>query len=213
MEEVGKQELKTGTTTVGIITKNAIVLAADRQATLGHLGYDLEAKKLYGITDKIAVTNAGSVGDSLTIIRFLRSRAKLYETERETPITPKALTTFLSNVLNSNRYFPYSVQFIIGGIAEEPQLFEITPYGGVLDRKEYATSGSGTQLALAILDQNYEKDMTEDEGVRLAVKAIVTSKKRDIYTGGRAISVMVIDSRGVRELAESEVRKFIQKKK
>jgi len=211
--EAEKQELKTGTTTVGVITKNAIVLAADKQATLGHLGYDLEAKKLYKITDKIAVTNAGSVGDSLTIIRFLRSKAKLYETERETPITPKALTTFLSNVLNSNRYFPYSVQFIIGGIDEGPGLFEITPYGGVLERNQYATSGSGTQLALATLDQNYEKDMTEDEGIGLAVKAIVTSKKRDIYTGGRAISVMVIDSRGVRELQDSEVRKFIQKKK
>ncbi len=208
--EAGSQKLKTGTTTVGIITKDAVVLAADRQATLGNLGYDLEAKKLYRITDNIAVTNAGSVGDSLTIIRFLRSRAKLYETDRETPISPRALTTFLSNVLNANRYFPYSVQFIIGGVAGKPQLFEITPYGGVLERNEYATSGSGTQLALAILDQNYKKGMLEKDGIKLAIEAVSASKKRDIYTGGRTISVMVINSKGIRELPKSEVEKHIK---
>lgn len=213
MEGIGKQELKTGTTTVGVVTKNGIVLGADTKATLGNLGYDLEAKKLYKITDKIALTNAGAVGDSLTIIRFLRSRAKLYETDRESPITPRALTTFLSNVLNANRYFPFAVQFIVGGMVEKPRLFEVTPYGGVLEREQFATSGSGTQLALSVLDQNYRKDLTEEEGIALAVKAISASKKRDIYTGGRTISIMVIDNKGVKELPESEVKKFIQKEK
>ena len=211
--DAGPQELKTGTTTVGIMTKNAVVLAADKQATLGHLGYDLEAQKVYKITDNIAVTNAGSVGDSLTIIRFLRSKAKLYETDRERKITPRALTTYLSNVLNANRYYPYSVQFIIGGIADKPQLFEITAFGGVLERREFATSGSGTTLALSILDQNYKKEMTEEEGIALAVKAVNASKKRDIYTGGKSIAVMVIDGNGVREIPMSIVEKHIKKNK
>ena len=210
--ESGTQELKTGTTTVGVITKAGIVLAADQQATLGHLGYDLEAKKLYKISGQIAATNAGSVGDSLTMVRFLRSKAKLYETDRETPITARALTTFLSNVLNSNRHYPYMVQFIIGGMTSKPQLFEITPYGGVLERNQYATSGSGTALALSVLDQQYKENMALDEGVRLAIQAITASKKRDIYTGGRSISVMVIDDKGVRELPDSEVQKHSKKK-
>jgi len=207
------KDLKTGTTTVGIITKNGVVLAADMKATMGHLSYDKEAKKIYKITNKIAVTNAGSVGDSLTVIRFLRSHAKLYETDRETEISPRALSTFISNLLNANRYFPYVVQFIVGGKIKEPQLFEITPYGGVLKRERFATSGSGTELALATLDQNYKKGMTEDEGILLAVKAIRASKKRDIYSGGRSISITVIDDRGVRELSEKEVQEFINKVK
>jgi len=209
--DAGPKELKTGTTTVGIITKNAIVLAADKQATLGNLGYDLEAQKVYKITDNVAVTNAGSVGDSLAIIRFLRSKARLYETDRERKITPRALTTYLSNVLNANRYYPYSVQFIIGGIADEPQLFEITAFGGVLERKEFATSGSGTQLALATLDQHYKKEMTEEEGIALAIKAVSASKKRDIYTGGKSIAVIIVDGNGVREIPLGLVEKHIKK--
>ncbi len=205
------EDLKTGTTTVGIITKNGVVLGADMKATLGNLSYDKEAKKIYKISERIAVTNAGSVGDSLTIIRFLRSHASLYETDRESAISPRALSTFLSNVLNANRHFPYAVQFIVGGKIDKPQLFEITPYGGVLERNKFATSGSGTQLALATLDQHYRDGMTEEEGIRLAVKAITASKKRDIYSGGRSISITVMDDRGVRELPEAKVQEFVKR--
>tara|TARA_Y100000310_G_scaffold237068_1_gene240324 strand:+ start:1724 stop:2368 length:645 start_codon:yes stop_codon:yes gene_type:complete len=208
-----EKDLKTGTTTVGLITNAGIVLAADMRASMGHLAYDEESQKLYKITNHIAVTNAGSVGDSLAIIRFLRGHAQLYEVERETKITPKALASYLANVLNANRYYPYSVQFIIGGINKKPELYELTPFGGVLERKKYAVSGSGTELAMTTLDQNYEVGITEEEGIALAIKAIEAGKKRDIYSGGKSVSVLVIDAQGARDLSESEVSKFIEKAK
>ncbi len=208
-----EKDLKTGTTTVGIVAKDAVVLAADMRASMGHIAYDEESKKLYKITDNIGVTNAGSVGDSLTIIRFLRSHAKLYEIERNTKITPKALSNYLGNILNANRYFPFSVQFIIGGINEGPELYELTPYGGILGRNTYAVSGSGTEFAMTTLDQNYRKGMTEDEAIALAVKAITAGKNRDIYSGGKSVSVMVVDSRGTRDISQTEVKKYTEQLK
>lgn len=213
---VRDDEIKTGTTTVGLIAKDAVVLAADMKATLGNLSYEKEAKKIYKITDRAALTNAGSVGDSLAIIRFLRAHAKLYETERNKYITPKAIATLLSNVLNANRLFPYIAQFIIGGVVDKPGLFEVTPYGDLIERNKFAVSGSGTQLALAILDSEYKSGMSEGEAIALAVKAISASRKRDIYTGGKSISVMVVSTKGIRELSEKEVEKYlknIEKKK
>jgi len=206
-----EQDFKTGTTTVGVIANDAVVLAADKRASMGHLAYDEESKKLYKITENIAVTNAGSVGDSLTIIRFLKSHAKLYEIERQTKITPKALASYLANVLNANRYFPFSVQFIVGGLNKEPQLFELTPFGGVLERNKYAVSGSGTELAMTTLDQNYREGMPEEEAIKLAVKAINAGKKRDLFSGGKGVSVMVIDRKGVREIDEKQVQKLSAK--
>ncbi len=206
-----QQDIKTGTTTVGIIAKDAVVLGADMRASMGHLAYDEESKKLYKITDEIAVTNAGAVGDSLTIMRFLISQARLYEIEREIKITPNAMASLLSNVLNANRYFPFAVQFVLGGVNKGPELYEVTPFGGVLKREKYAVSGSGTELALATLDQNYKKGMSEEEGIALAIKAIGAGKKRDIFSGGRSVAVMVIDKKGVRELREEEVKKFSEK--
>jgi len=201
-------KLKTGTTTVGLIVKDAVILAADMRASMGHLAYDEESQKLYKITDEIALTNAGGVGDSLTLIRFTRSQAQLYEIERETKITPNALAALLSNVLNASRYYPFSVQFLLGGINNGPELFELAPCGGVLKRDKYAASGSGTELALATLDQNYRKDMGVEEGIKAAIKAIQAGKKRDIYSGGVSISVMVIEKKGIRELTPEEVKKY-----
>lgn len=208
-----EKDLKTGTTTVGLIVKDAIVLAADMRASMGHLAYDEESQKLYKITDNIAVTNAGSVGDSLTIIRFMRSHAKLYEIERETKITPKALASYLANIMNANRYYPFSAQFIIGGINKQPELYELSPFGDILPRKKFGISGSGTELAMATLDQNYKEGMSEEEGIRLAIKATNAGRKRDIFSGGRSVSVMVIDAEGVRELSEAEIDKYTEKEK
>ncbi len=206
------RDFKTGTTTVGLIATDSVVLAADMRASFGHIAYDEESQKLYKITDRIGVTNAGSVGDSLTLVRFLRSQARLYEIERDIKITPKALVTYLSNILNANRYYPFSAQFVMGGLNNGPELFEITPYGGILKRDKFAVSGSGTEPAMTTLDQNYKKGMTEEEGIAVAIKAVNAGKTRDIYSGGKSISVMVITEKGIRDLKDSEVQKYIPKK-
>ncbi len=211
MENSSLKDFKTGTTSVGLIALDSVVLAADMRASFGHIAYDEESKKLYKITESIAVTNAGAVGDSLTLIRFLRSQARLYEIERNAKITPKAIVTYLSNILNANRHFPFASQFVLGGVNKGPELFELTPFGGVLERKKFAVSGSGTELAMTTLDQNYKKGMTEEEGIALAVKAVEAGRKRDIFSGGKSIAVMVINRKGIRELAESEVQKHIPK--
>jgi len=213
MENSAKGDFKTGTTTVGLIAGSSVVLAADMRASFGHIAYDEESKKLYKITENIAVTNAGSVGDSLAVIRFLKSQARLYEIERETRITPKAITTYLSNVLNANRYFPFSAQFVLGGINSGPELYELTPYGGVLPRDKFAVSGSGTEPAMTTLDQNYRKGMSEEEGIALAIKAVNAGRKRDVFSGGKGVAVMVINSKGIKELSETEVLKHTEKTK
>jgi len=206
------KDFKTGTTTVGLIAGNCVILAADMRASFGHIAYDEESQKLYKITDSIAVTNAGAVGDSLTLVRFLKSQARLYEIERETAITPKAIVTYLSNILNANRYYPFAAQFILGGVNDGPEIYEVTPYGGILKRDKFAVSGSGTEPAMTTLDQNYRPGLTEEEGIGLAVKAVNAGRKRDVFSGGRSVSVMVINKSGIRSLEDAEVQKYFEKK-
>lgn len=204
------QKLKTGTTTVGLIGSDCVVLAADQRASLGHIAYDEEAQKVYSITSHIGVTNAGSVGDSLTIIRYMKSHAAMYEIERNTKMTVKALSTFLSNILNANRYYPYISQFIIGGYNGKPGLFEVTPDGGMLERNKYCVSGSGTEFALATIDGSYKIGMNQDDTIALAVRAVNASRARDVMSGGKSVSVMVITKDGCRELSPSDVKKFMK---
>jgi len=202
------QILKTGTTTIGLIYDSGIVLAADKRASMGHIAYDDESEKIYKIGPHLAVTNAGSVGDSLTIIRFLKSQARLYELERNEPMTARAATTFISNILNGNRYYPYIVQLVVGGYNGKAELFDLTPDGGLLERDKYAVSGSGTEQALNTLDLGYKKGMNEKDAIALAISAISSGKRRDLYSGGIGATVFVIDKNGIREIAADKVEKI-----
>ena len=199
------QDIKTGTTTVGLIYDSGIILAADKRASMGHIAYDDESEKIYEITSNLAVTNAGNVGDSLTIIRYLKSQAKLYELERNERMTARAATTFISNILNNNRHFPFIVQLILGGYNGEPSLFDLTPYGGILERDKYAVSGSGTEQALNTLDLGYKKGMSEKDAIAIAVNAILSGKRRDLYSGGIGATVFVVDANGVRQIPKEKV--------
>ncbi len=199
---------KTGTTTVGIRTKDAIVLAADQKATMGFFAAELDSQKVYKLTDTIGLTIAGGMGDAQTLVRFLRTQAKLFEVERENAITTKALVTFIANILSANRYFPFMVQFVIGGHTGNPQLYNMDAVGSIADVDDYTVSGSGGDFAMGVLDAEYEESMKKEDAVKLAIKAIQAAKKRDVMSGGYSISVMVIDSNGVQELSKKDVEKL-----
>ena len=204
---------KTGTTTVGIIGNGFVLLAADQQATMGNVVADEDAQKIYPITDYVALTISGGVGDALAIIRFLKAQASLYEIERGTKITPRAVASLLSNVLNGNRYYPYMFMPLIGGVNNKAELYEIDPVGSVADKKRYGVTGSGSDFAISILDADYKEGMNEDEAIMLGVRAVMASKNRDIYTGGKTISVVILDKDGYRQVDPKEIEKAISKVK
>lgn len=208
-QTVTAEKIKTGTTTVGLIYKDGVVLGADQRATMGHIA-DKDMTKIYSITKNVVTTIAGTVGDSLAIIRFLRAQANLYEIERETKITPQAVASLLSNVLNGNRYYPFIFQPIIGGVNKKPELFELTPFGCMTEKKEYAVTGSGTTFAMATFDKEYKKNMSEKEAIELAVKAVRAATNRDIYSGGDSVTIVVVDKNGYREIERSEIDKIVK---
>ncbi len=191
---------KTGTTTVGIISKDSIILAADMQATMGNLQSNNDMTKLYKINDHLAVTIAGSVGDALVLVRFLKVQASLYELEHKTPMNTKACATLLSNVLNANRFYPYFTQFILAGSVGELSIYNIDIAGGVVQEKQFSYSGSGSELALSVLDNKYKKDLSTNDAIKLAKEAILAAKKRDIYTGGQGVKMFVITKDKIDEL-------------
>ncbi len=203
------EDTKTGTTTIGIIYKDGVIIAADQRATMGHIA-DKDVRKVFPITKNVAITTAGTVGDSLALIRFLKAQANLYEIERETKITPKAVASLLSNVLNGNRYYPFIFQPILAGVNNKPELFELTPYGGIMEKMNYALTGSGTTFAMTTLDREWKKGLTEKEAIDLAIRAVKSSTHRDIYSGGDSITVAVIDDKGYREIDSSEVEKIMK---
>lgn len=202
------KQRKSGTTTVGVLGKDCVVLAADMKATMGNMVADLNATKIYALNKRIAITIAGGMGDNQVLVRFLKSHAKLFEIERDTPMTPKAMVTFLSNILSQSRYYPFLVQQILGGFNSKPELFNLDAAGAIQEVYDYTATGSGSEFAMGVLDTNYKKGMKKEDCIRLVVRAVKVSKKLDIFTGGRGVKVIVIDSKGVSEIDEKELEKL-----
>ena len=202
------QTLKTGTTTVGIICKDGVVLAAEKKATMGYLVESKYAKKVYQLDDHIGLTIAGSVGDAQAFVRLMRAQFNLYKLERG-PITVKGAATIASNILQGNKWFPYFNQFIMGGMdGRGPQIYSIDMAGGYTETDKVYSTGSGSPYAYGVLEAEFKEGISTQEGVALAVKAIKSAIERDIGSGGRGFTVAVINGNGYRELSESELKQY-----
>jgi len=199
---------KTGTTTVGIVCRDGVVLASETKSTLGYLISSKTSEKIYQVDDYTAVTTAGGAGDTQALVRILRAEIKLYKLTRNTEITVKAATTLLSNILQSVRYYPYLAMLILGGADKTGyHIYSIDPVGGA-EEDNYTSTGSGSPIAYGVLEDSYKEGLTKEEGVRLAVRAIRSARERDIFSGGRDIKVAVIDKDGFRFVDQEKIKEI-----
>lgn len=209
MEQI--QQLKTGTTTVGIVCKDGVVLAAEKKATLGYLVASKDDVKIVKITPHIAMTQAGAVGDLQTLARYLKAECALYELREKRKISVNAAATLLANIMYGGRWFPYLVQIILAGYDEKgPQLFILHPDGSKLEEKKFFSTGSGSPIAFGVLEVFYKDNISIEEAKKLAVKAVKAAIERDIASGGKGIDVAVIDKDNFKMLSEEEVQKLLK---
>ncbi len=199
-----------GTTTVGIVCKDGVVLGTERRASMGNLIASKQAKKVFQIQDKIGLTMAGSVGDAQKLVRAIKAESNIYKLKREKGISVKAISTLMSNIM-SGGVLPYFVQLIIGGVddSEGPSLYVLDPGGGSLQEKMVAT-GSGSPIAYGVLEDRYEEEISVEEGKELVVRAIRQAMKRDSASGD-GIDVAKITSESFKILEENEVDKIKNK--
>jgi len=195
-------QLKKGTTTVGLICRDGVVLASEKRATMGSFIASKAARKIYQVDNRMGLTTAGIVGDAQALVRLISVEARLYKTRRQEPMTVKAMTTLLSNVLNGQRMFPYLVQLLVGGIDRSgAHIYSVDPFGGNTDEREIAATGSGSPIAYGVLEDKYSTDISLEEGVTLATQALRSAMKRD-SASGEEIEIVTITKDKYEETGE-----------
>lgn len=202
-----KEALKTGTTTVGIIAKDAVVVAAEMKSTMGYMIDSKQARKIFKLDDHIGMTIAGMVGDALFLVKLLKAQFKLYKLDRG-PITVNAAANLLSNILQGSKYFPYLNQLILAGYDSQPGVYTFDPYGGYDSQDKFYSTGSGSPYVYGVLEANFKENMSVEDAIVLAVRAVRAAIERDIGSGGKGITVAVIDKNGFRELTQQEMKKY-----
>jgi proteasome beta subunit len=197
-----------GTTTIGLVCKNSVVLASDTRVTMGSYVAHKHGKKIYKIDDHLAMTISGGVADAQRTVDILKVNAQLYKLNMDRPIPVSSAARLIANLLFSSRYAPLIAQVLIGGMDDTgPHVFSLDPFGSLTEEKCFAT-GSGSPIAYGILEDRFKEDMPAKEVLPVIVKAVDSAMKRDAASGD-SFNVAVIDVKGYRELTKEEKKQLL----
>jgi proteasome beta subunit len=196
-----------GTTTIGVVCKDGVILASDTRVTMGFYVAHKHGKKVYKIDDHLAMTIAGTVADAQRTVDILTANAQLYKINMGRPLPVSSGARLIANLLFSARYVPLMTQVLIGGVDDTgPHVFSLDPFGSLTEEK-FVSTGSGSPVALGILEDKYKEDVSIKELLPVIVKAVNAAMKRDAASGD-SYNIALIDDKGYRELSEKEKKQF-----
>lgn len=200
-----------GTTTIGVVCRDGVVLATDTRVTMGTFVASKRGKKVFKIDDHLAMTIAGVVAEAQNVVDILKANACLFRLDKGRSMPVMAATRLAANILFSSRAFPLAMQAIIGGIDEAgAHIYALDPFGSVT-KETCVSTGSGSPIAYGVLEAEYKKDMPISDGISMVVRAINSSMKRDAGSGD-SFDVAVVTKKGYYELSEEEKKKIIELK-
>ena len=191
------EELITGTA-VGVRASDGVVLAAEKRVAYGFTMFSRSGKKVFKVNDNIGIASIGILADMQVLTKIAKAYMSLYALDTKTRPSIRSAAKLLSYVLFSNRILPYFVEVLVGGVDDEgPHLFIMDSLGSLIE-DDYAAVGTGTKLAIAILESGYRQGMSIKEARDLAIRAINQSISRDPVSGD-GIDILTITGNGTTE--------------
>ena len=187
-----------GATTIGVVCADGVILASEKRVTYGHFIMSRGGKKVFRITDQIGAACAGLVGDMQILTREVEAQANLFSMEVGRPISVRAASKLMSNILFNRRYAPLITQTIVGGLDDEgPSLYVLDVLGSLIPDK-YAAVGSGTEIAVGVLEDGYKEGMSVEEAKALVTRAVKSAISRDAMSGD-GVDFLIITKDGIVE--------------
>ncbi len=210
-EDIKKNILKTGTTILGIVCKDGVVMASDRQSTAGTIVMSKNSEKTKKINDYLLISGTGMVSDIQRVSKLLPAELRLKELKSRSRPTIRQSASLLANMSYSGirqpSMIPQQAGFLLGGFNEDgsAELYSIEPAGSVVKVEDYdANFGSGMPYAYGLLERQYKKSMNIKEGVELAKEALKSSTQRDTGSG-YGLDVFTITKDGIKKVVSQEI--------
>lgn len=187
-----------GTTTIGLKCSDGVVLGSEKRATMGYLIANKETKKVFRIQNYLGITTAGGVADAQKLVRILQVETSLFNIERGHRMKVDAVVTLLSNILHANKWYPYYVQLLMGGMDTEPKLYSLDALGSAMEEKAVST-GSGSPFAYGVLEDAFQEGMSVEEAIPIAERALTSAMSRDAMSGN-GIDIITITKEGYKQV-------------
>ena len=187
-----------GATTIGVVFKDGVILAAEKRVSYGSFIISKGGKKVFKIADTIGAACAGLVSDMQSLIRDVEAYANLYRLDSNRPITVRATAKLMANVLFDSRFMPLITQTVVAGIDDEGASLYVLDILGSLIPDKYAVVGTGAEIAIGVLEEGFKEDMPLKEVKDLVVRAIKSAISRDSMSGN-GIDILIITKKGTEE--------------
>ena len=218
--ELKNSILKTGTTVLGIVCKDGIVMAADRQSTAGTIVMSKDSEKIRKVNDYLIFAGTGMVSDIQRAVKLSAAELRIKELKSRLRPSVKQGANLLSTIIYQSVRQPAMLQFMVGSLVAgtnedgTTELYSIDPSGGIKKIEDYdANFGSGMPFILGLLERQYKEDMPIDpDGIELAKEALKSSTQRDIGSG-YGIDIFIITKDGIKKVIEQEIKLEFRDKK
>ena len=198
--DIQKNILKTGTTILGIVCRDGVVMAGDRRASMGNLIFHKDSEKVKLINDYLVYAGCGAATEIQKVAKLLSAELRLKELKSKKRPSVRQSASLLSNIQAQQS------AFILAGTDEDntPSLYEIA--GGFLKKiDDYTASlGSGMPYVLGLLERQYKEGINVEEGIELAKESIKSSTQRD-SASGNGIDIFTITKDGIKKVVTQTI--------
>lgn len=210
-EDIKKNTMHTGTSLVGLVCKDGIVMAGDRKATAGgQIVMSKNSKKVVQLNDYLVVSGTGVSSDIEMLQKLITAELRLKELKDKRRPTVKEAANLIAMLSYKNIRQPSMINFIagtmVGGVDEDgkTELYSIEPAGSVMPVEDFdANFSSGMPYILGLLERQYKKNMTIQQGVDLAIESIKASSERDTASG-YGVDVFTITKEGIKQVSKQK---------
>jgi proteasome beta subunit len=220
--QMGILEVPQGTTVLGLRFGDGIVMAGDRRATAGYTIADAKMRKVFAVDGFSAIATTGAAGQAVETVRLFQLELEHYEKLTGDRLSLEGKANRLAQMIRAN--FPLAMQGLVvvplfGGFDQarnEGRLFYYDATGGRWEEQDYQATGSGAQPAKNSLKKRWRPGLTQDEGLRVAVEALIDAAEDDVATGGPDLArgifpvVMTVTSEGAMESTDEDVANAVR---
>ena len=186
----GELSVPHATTCVAMRYAEGVVMAGDRRATSGNLISHRGMEKVVQADQHSGVAIAGAAGPAMEMIKLFQLQVEHYEKVEGQVLSLEGKANQLSMFVRSN--LPAAMQGLVvvpifGGydLAErDGRLWDYDVTGGRYEERDFVATGSGSLHAGTVMRVGWRRDMTPDDAVRLAARALWEASDADSATGG-----------------------------
>lgn len=204
--EYAKEAVKRGSTSLGIVFGDGVVLASSKPS--GSFMVPSSAEKIFAIDDHIGAVAAGLLADARVLVNQARVRSQIHKITYEEPVDTWNVAHIIGDKMQVSTLYaglrPYGVSFLLGGVDKTgAHLIESDPSGMLYEWECYAI-GRGAQLANKIFKQKWKRTMSEKDAIMLAIDVMQKTEKER-----KDIDIAVITKdRKFRKVTEEEMKKM-----